>query len=340
MPEHLPWVLAVLFLSLGCATESLPVMKTPPIDEDFEGRCALTATLSRIPRASMPDRERRGFSSGRVPLQLSPQSLFIGETIDVLDLIQVIFDLEDRREEEPTTHLRLVEARQQLLYHVQSALLEVESTKAEVRCEKERADQLADRLQSRLDRNVQYLTVSAIIGGAVLGFASGGLFLAGAGTAGTAMSITGGVVETLLGILALQQHGYQRLQHKRNILGEVWVGPSQTDIVPEHVWIFLNRSLQEDLQKRSLRVTLIARWYQDGRLGTPGSETERYRRALFFGDGGLYDIDELRDRAAMLNLLEADVSLMTQDLNALMEEVFKEQKSSPLNLKPLPGTAE
>ena len=64
------------------------------------------------------------------------------------------------------------------------------------------------------------------------------------------------------------------------------------------------------------------RWRQDGRLGEAGSEQETRRIALFFGDGGSYSIEDLRDRAAMLELLKADVNLMSQDLERLMEEII------------------
>lgn len=71
-----------------------------------------------------------------------------------------------------------------------------------------------------------------------------------------------------------------------------------------------------------MRETLISRWRQHGRLGEPGSDTEQRRIALFFGEGGLYEIEELRARAAMLDLLEADVNLMSQDLERLLQEIL------------------
>jgi hypothetical protein len=66
---------------------------------------------------------------------------------------------------------------------------------------------------------------------------------------------------------------------------------------------------------------LIAEWRQDGYLGAPGSESERQRIALFFGEAGLYSIDELRARADMFDSLRAVINLMNQDLNGLFQEV-------------------
>jgi hypothetical protein len=64
--------------------------------------------------------------------------------------------------------------------------------------------------------------------------------------------------------------------------------------------------------------------YKDGRLGEPGSETERHRIALFFGGGGAYTADELRDRAVMLDMVESDVNLMSHDLEHLLQELLSQ----------------
>ncbi|MGE3979379.1 MAG: hypothetical protein AB7F94_17615, partial [Nitrospira sp.] len=54
---------------------------------------------------------------------------------------------------------------------------------------------------------------------------------------------------------------------------------------------------------------------------------EQRRIALFFGEGGSYSIEDLRDRAAMLELLKTDVNLMSQDLERLMEEILLQDPS-------------
>jgi hypothetical protein len=49
---------------------------------------------------------------------------------------------------------------------------------------------------------------------------------------------------------------------------------------------------------------------------------EKQRRELFFGKGGIYDVEELRHRADMLALLKAFVNLMHRDLNLLFRETL------------------
>ena len=88
------------------------------------------------------------------------------------------------------------------------------------------------------------------------------------------------------------------------------------------MWYYLNTRLMDDPAQQTLREHLIVRWREEGRLGKAGSEMERRRIELFFGDGGTYDIEELRARAAMLDLLETDISLMHQGLNRLIRELL------------------
>jgi hypothetical protein len=225
-------------------------------------------------------------------------------SIGVAHLIKLITVLKEQPTGQTEARKSLAEARQQLSNHILLALLDVAGAAAEVRCEKERADHLADFLQETRNTEIRQLTIAAIISGALFGFLSGGLFLAGAATAGTASSIAGGVVQTVFGSVALSQERRHRFQHRRNILGEVWESPEQPMIIPHSVWRFLNQPIGDDPQHRSLRETLVLRWRQEARLGRSGSQTERRRIALFFGEGGVYEIGELRARATMLALLE------------------------------------
>ncbi len=49
-------------------------------------------------------------------------------------------------------------------------------------------------------------------------------------------------------------------------------------------------------------------------------ETRAHRIALFFADGGDYDLDELRARSDMLDELQAEVVLMNQELELLLRQ--------------------
>ena len=60
----------------------------------------------------------------------------------------------------------------------------------------------------------------------------------------------------------------------------------------------------------------------EGGLGEAGSDIEKKRAALLFGDGGVYELQDLRARAAMLKLLGSMVELMHQDLEMLIRQVL------------------
>lgn len=315
-----------LVVSVGCAGHREADFSVDMKDA-FEGRCALSAKPVQESRTDAPSRD--DVSSASVPSTLSRESRAMAEILDVRDVVAAIASLEGRgAERDPALLVPLLAARQYLSSRIQSALTEVASAAAEVRCEKERADHLADRLQASLNREVRALTLSAIVVGAVFGFASGGLFLAGVTTAGTAVSLSGGVVEGVLGAIGLAEDRSGTFGHRRNVLRELWQGRGENPVLPEVVWRFLNQPLHEDAQRRSLRETLTVRWREDGRVGTPGSERARRRVVLLFGDGGRYDIGDLRARAAMLNSLEADIQLMTQNLNLFIEEQLARSRPS------------
>ncbi|HEY6260161.1 MAG TPA: hypothetical protein VIW47_01110, partial [Nitrospiraceae bacterium] len=75
-------------------------------------------------------------------------------------------------------------------------------------------------------------------------------------------------------------------------------------------------------QRPSSQATLQEYFFHESLEVLAGSETEQRRIALFFGEGGSYEIEDLRARAAMLDLLESDINLMSQDLERLMEEIL------------------
>lgn len=312
-------------LAAGCLLiRGSPLEKTP--QDAFEGRCALSAKLPPAsPSGSMLPLEQLGLP----PESVSPQTWRIAWVIGAQDLLRTISALKPQVDESPDARQRLLQAVQQLETQVQMAVLDVESVEAEVRCERERAEHLANRLQAAHQRIIKQLTVAAIISSAVFGFGASGLFLAGLSTAGSSFSIAGGVVTTILGTAALTIDVQHEFRHPRNILKEIQEAPEQATTIPPTVWRFLTLPQPEDPLQRSLRQTLVLAWQEEGQLGRPGSETARRRTPLLLGEGGIYESADLQARAAMLKLLEADVALMTQDLNFMIREVLAPRSPAP-----------
>jgi hypothetical protein len=259
------------------------------------------------------------------PGVLSPRALEVVHIIGADDLVAQLHVPDRNRPEENTeARLHLLQVRQQLTLRILLALLDVKSAAAEADCEETRADDVADRLQDEQEKKATRFTVLSLLGSGVGGALSGGLALAAQAVAAGIVGIAAGVTEATFGSMALSADTRHEFRHERNLLKEIWEAPKTPKLFPESVWRFLNRPMRHDPAHRSLRETLIARWYKDGRLGEPDSETERHRKALFFGGGGAYTADELRDRAVMLDMVESDVNLMSHDLEHLLQELLSQ----------------
>ncbi len=327
-------VAAILCVTAGCAGSQAGPPAAPAVPTAIERLCGPPhSRLRQAPVAHLPRLRPAHAGAARGGFSLaafSPQAVAIADTIGARELLVSLPVLEEAAARGVEGALvRLLWARQQLSDRVLLGFLDVAQTAAEADCEEERADQLADRLQEEREKRTRYMTVVAIVGDGLVGILSGGLSLAGQDTAAAAGGISGGVLATGFGLGAIWGTVEYEFRRERNLLREIWEGPGQSSLMPASLWRYLSRPLGEDPTGRSLRESLIARWRQDGRLGDPGSETERRRIALFFGEGGAYTIEELRARAAMLDLLEADVNLMSQDLDLLLSEVLARDVPQP-----------
>ena len=219
--------------------------------------------------------------------------------------------------------LQLLVVREKIVNKIMFGTLKVASVAAEADCEEDRAERAADRLFAveslRAKRQVQI----ALVSGGLASILGGALTLSSANpTAGAAISITSGVIETLFGGAPLYDVTRQNFSHSRNMLRELWENPPRSQIFPDPVWLYLNTQQVDDPKHRSLREHLIDHWYGKGRLGEKGSLEEQKRLELFLGKGGLYDAEDLRARAAILSRLATAIRLMYQEIDLLMGEIM------------------
>jgi hypothetical protein len=201
------------------------------------------------------------------------------------------------------------------------AILDVASTLAEIDCEGERGDKLRGRLQGAVDRRAYRINVATIMTGAATAAVTGGLSIVGPAVAANIAGIVGGTAEAGLATSLLFGEVTGDLHTSRNLLREVWDKPAQPRLLPKSIWRYLNRHDPADPQAPSHRDRLIAEWRTPEMLGAPGSDRERDRIALLLGTGGSYSPGDLDIRDAMLDLLQASVALMNQDLRSLLGEV-------------------
>ncbi|MDF0665502.1 MAG: hypothetical protein P0119_05415 [Nitrospira sp.] len=321
----LMWVL-LLFLSSGCAIGQVPLVHP----EAVERRCGPVSLVQRVTDQHLfrlpADRAILPGDPDVLAGRFSPQSQSIAERIGVKHLLVRAAVLEGNTDRDVATAVERLHVQQQISNRIALALLDVARTAAEADCEEKRADQLAEVLGEERDKHIRRLLLISIVGDAMIGIVAGGLNLAVMETAAAAAEIFGGAVATWFGVasLSLSDEARHDFRHRRNLLQEVWTGPKESALIPPSVWRHMTRPLPEDPENYSLRESLIRRWRQDGRLGEAGSEPEQRRIDLYFGEGGSYSIGDLRDRAAMLELLKTDVNLMSQDLERLMEEILSQ----------------
>jgi hypothetical protein len=222
--------------------------------------------------------------------------------------------------------LQYVRERRHITDRITLGMLEVSSAVVESDCEEGRATLLAEHLQKVRDERTGVYTVIALIGSGAATVISGGIALAAAGvsTAANIATVVGGSFELTFGLLAEGGTDTGEFHHQHNLLKDIWTGTNTG--FPTPVWNFMNTPVMDDSSQQTLRELLIIRWREEGRLGKTGSEMEERRIQLFFGDGGTYSVDELRARAAMLDLLKTDISLMHQGLTRLIRELLVRDK--------------
>jgi hypothetical protein len=224
-------------------------------------------------------------------------------------------------ETEPFAALRV---RQQAIERILLANIDVQSVLAEIACEQARGEQLRAGLEGAAGRRAQRYALAGILIGAVTAMASGGLALVRPeADAANVVGILGGAAEGGAGVAGLAEGTGETFETRRNMLRDLWDGRAETTLFPATVWRYLNQAESAEAADLSVRAELLAAWRADERLNDPASADDARRIALLFGEGGRYTPELLQLREALLDLLQARVWLMSQDLDALLREVVK-----------------
>lgn len=312
-------ILSVFFVC-GCSR------LLPPAKHDtarsFEHRCSPPAIHRNV---SLTAIQNPVGESGEVTAQLPTPDAFSSRAIgaaSVIEALPLLKDIAALERQGDSQVVPLLKVRERLIGRILLAMEEVNSLTAEIECESDRADQIADRLQDEHSSRTKYETLGAIIVAGVAAVASGGAILAGISVTEAAFIIAGGSLAAGLGSLPLFAESHQEFTHPRNLLREVWEGPQRSALFPKSVWRYLYQQPKAELEGSTYRAELIESWRQDGRLGDPGSAIEQRRIPLLFGDGGIYELQDLRARSAMLRLLGSTVAMMHQDLETLIRQVL------------------
>lgn len=304
----------------GCSRLLAPAVHDKA--QSFEHRCSPPAIHRNV---SITALQNPVGESGAVTAELPTPDTYSARAIAAaraIEALPILKDIDRLEQQGDSQAVPLLKAREKLIGRILLAMEEVSSLSAEIECESDRADQIADRLQDEHSSRTKYETLGAIVVAGVAAIASGGAILAGATVAEAAAVIAGGSMAAGLGSLPLFAESHQEFAHPRNLLREVWEGPRTSTLFPPSVWRYLSRQPKAELDGSNYRAELIESWRQEGRLGEPGSAVEHKRIPLLFGDGGVYELQDLRARSAMLGLLSSTVQKMHQDLEMLIRQVL------------------
>jgi len=316
-PSRLMVFITLSVLSIQGCTSLIPSSQKGTATE-YSHHCGRTITKTGTNRASVSFPPTVSVEpSVSVAQRLSPVARRIAETIDAIPLLNALMD------SAPRTALEWIILRLQLLERTQLAILEVDSAIAEIVCERDRADQLGDRIDEVDGARVKTLTIASIVVGGIAGIVTGGIGLAAGATVGAdATTLGGGVLASWLGVSALFVQSEVDFRHERNVLREVWEDPDEPQILSPILWRYLHQAL--NIHDEPPRTEVLNEWRQKGRLGEQGSQDEERRRLLFFSAGGRYSAPDLRARASMLETLEASLRLIHEDLEILIREIMVE----------------
>jgi hypothetical protein len=323
-------MIGVFLGCLGCFWTACASSPGPVLDQDADGDTEEYVAESYCSPAVSPQAAGRNIAvqPSLPPMRelgdelrlLSPATRQIAQVIGVQDLVAQIPILEQEVSQNVEgARLRLLEMRQELSDRLLLALFDASSVAAELECEKGRAEALAAGLDEVQNDIQQRRTVIALLSDATAGLLSGVFLFGGSEVLAGAADVVGNILQGSYGYAALGGQQQHQLVQTRNLLQEVWEGREHSDMFPESVWRFLNWP-QDTERLRSRRDAIVQDWKR--RLGEPGSEKEGRRKELFFGEGGVYSVSELRHRAEMLDRLKASVRLMSQDLNLLFKETL------------------
>jgi hypothetical protein len=310
--------LVLIFASVGgCSTVIAPAHQGSA--NESSQRCVPAMTKrARTAPAAADQIPRKPTTEARS--RFSPDALQVAEVAGVVPLLNQMARQGESSGQDPLT---LLLSRQRLTELLLLTLFEITSATAELTCERDRADQVADRIDEIDGARVKRLTIASILFGGIAGIVSGGIGLAaGASIGGEAADVAGGVLASWFGVSALFTHSEVEFRHERNVLQEIWDDPAEPHLFSPTIWRYLHRVRDEG--GKVPREQVLESWHQAGRLGENGSSDEQDRRRLFFGTGGRYGAAELHARASMLETLEASVRVLYEQLEVLMREIAEQ----------------
>ena len=309
----------------GCATSTATGTHADPLLRRLMARSCSRPGLLVNPLSS---------GSGDLPIEhgprpesarrLSQRALRIASVMSASDALEKVVSLSTAASgSNQVTQTELLMARQDLTERTMLTMMEVSSVLSELHCENEKGDLIQRRLDAQVGHQQRQWTIAGVVTGALTSMVSGGMGLSQMDKQANVVNVLGGVMSTVTGLGAMADDASVSYRPNNQLLSDIYTNPDQSAAYPWTVWKFLTRR-QDGMANtagQTVREALIEQWREAGLLGRAGSQTEKRRIALVEGQDGLYNTDDLSARNEMLDLLEAAISSMNQDISFLLHEL-------------------
>jgi hypothetical protein len=211
---------------------------------------------------------------------------------------------------------------QHISERIMATSLQVDATIAQIDNEISRANELRSYLSDRRDRMVNRVNLLSVIVGGGVGATSSGLQLSSTLTKpAAAVGIGAGTLSASLALVGLhaQKGRSSPFNFPSNMLAEFFERPALPDSqYPATMWIFLNEPALNSPDGVTRRQQLLQTWVEVKRIDSLAS-ADKIRRLTSQPSERLdLSIDDLEDRAAMLQDVRARISFLKRDLGALI----------------------
>lgn len=245
-------------------------------------------------------------------LKFSAESILIMNVLRINDEVYEIVKQSDKKKLE--TSVRLNALKQQIDNRVWLANSEIDALSAELDCEGERIDQIAQFIDDKNSKSNNKLTVASIVIGAVSGITS---VLITKESINNGVAIGAGVIGAGLGFATLNPKGKKiELITTRNLLRDIWLEQNNNDISP-FVWYMLTEPRFSNTGKSSLLKNTKNRWL----LYQFDDNLKLANQSVNFSSGGIYFAEDLHARSQMINQLQSVVRSTKQNLNVFIAEL-------------------
>jgi hypothetical protein len=262
-----------------------------------------------------------------------PRNQTLDETAKLIGVQSEITNLRSYTDAGQQDGWQILRLHQHIFEHIMAASLQVDATIAQIDNEIVRANELRGYLSDRRDRVVTRANLFGIIVGGGIGATSSGLQLSSSlDKPAAAVGISAGVLSAGLGLYGIhaQQGETSHFDFNSNMLAEFFDRPILPNShYPAIIVTFLDQVSPYGPVGVTRRQDLIQTWIQVKRIDSLAS-TQKIDHVTSQPPEQLrLSIDDLADRAAMLEDVRARIAFLKRDLGALLD-----------SLPPIPESAE